>query len=206
MTRARKRLLTTVLVLGLLAISPNTHGSGPAETDQIDVYGVSSGCRYAPVGELLDCRIVADIYPYRKLHFQLGEHPIGMNIDAESGIIGWTPTLDQLGRHRVVVVVSVWDKRGVATQDVGSVHVVLPSPNDFHAEIVHDWVKLTWAPVPGAVSYKLRWLNTGDQIAEVFSESYIDRGPRPDEDDFYVINAVDHTGERSADIWIPVPE
>jgi len=39
------------------------------------------------------------------LHFSLGVRPDGMTIDADTGAITWTPTLEQLGEHTVEVVV-----------------------------------------------------------------------------------------------------
>ncbi|MBQ6827370.1 MAG: putative Ig domain-containing protein, partial [Thermoguttaceae bacterium] len=51
-----------------------------------------------------------------------GTAPVGMTIDAESGKIAWTPTLEQLGEHTFTVVVS--DGRGAYATATATLSVV----------------------------------------------------------------------------------
>ena len=84
----------------LIASNPGTQGS----VEQAYTYQVMAS---DPEGDLLE--------------FGLGEHPEGMTIDTKTGLIRWTPMLEQLGRQ--IVTVEVSDSLGASTEQTFSIVV-----------------------------------------------------------------------------------
>jgi hypothetical protein len=58
----------------------------------------------------------------RGITYTLAEGPRGMEVDRSSGLVSWTPSTDQAGRHRVEVVVE--DGRGGRTSQVFEIPII----------------------------------------------------------------------------------
>jgi RHS repeat-associated protein len=58
------------------------------------------------------------------ISFQLAQSPLGMAIDASTGLLTWTPAANQVGTQNVVIVAS--DDRGAATPQTFALGVVAP--------------------------------------------------------------------------------
>jgi len=76
--------------------------------------------RYEVVVEAVDPD--GDVLTYSFDAERGGTAPVGMTIDAESGKIAWTPTLEQLGEHTFTVVVA--DGRGAKATATATIRVV----------------------------------------------------------------------------------
>ena len=69
----------------------------------------------------------ANAFDTDPLSFRLETSPAGMSIDSATGLISWTPTAPQLGKHAVDLLVS--DGRGGTATQRWTVNVFSPSPN-----------------------------------------------------------------------------
>ena len=60
--------------------------------------------------------------------YGLAKAPEGMTVDADTGLVSWTASIDQIGSHEVIV--SATDERGETTLQPYDLEVVATAPND----------------------------------------------------------------------------
>lgn len=81
----------------------------------------------AVVGLPYEYRVTAQDADGDGIVFSLGEHPAGMTIDANSGVVSWTPAANQVGSPHVDVIAS--DNRGASTTQSFDLPTVATAPN-----------------------------------------------------------------------------
>lgn len=109
------------------------------------------------------------------LSYALTLFPAGMTIDANTGLITWTPALNQSGPHDVTVQVSDGHPGGTATQ-VFTIQVAVANPNNK-------------PPLAQANSYTIR----ADQILTVAAPGVLGNDSDPDNDPLIARKLTDPT-------------
>ncbi len=112
----------------------------------------------------------------------------------DGGVIEWTPTVDDVGRHALAVAAE--DADGAVTRRQTELLVVLPEAERFEGSSRDGKVFLRWSPVLGAVAYNVHAQERGKVLAEnLRATEFVDIGGKIGDTYLYSVYAVDRTGQ-----------
>ena len=141
---------------------------------------------FHPVGKKLVLRMGANDFenryggaPLPTVRMERG--PVGMTFRPterpDSGVVEWTPTVDDVGLHELAVAAE--DADGAVTRKQTELRVVLPEAERFEGSSRDGVVFLRWSPVPGAVGYNVHAQERGKVLAEnIQTTEFVDTGGR----------------------------
>jgi len=157
---------------------------------------------FHPVGEKLVIRLGANDFENRygapPPVVRLERGPAGMAFQPterpDLGVIEWTPTVDDVGRHELAVAAE--DADGAVTRRQSELLVVLPEAERFEGYSRAGQVFLRWSPVAGAVGYNVHTQERVKVLAEnLRATEFVDTGGQIGATYLYSVYAVDRTGQ-----------
>lgn len=143
--------------------------------------------------------VYASDYEGQRVTVRIEKGPAGMTWDQKTWTLAWTPTLDDLGPHEVVLVAE--DERGATSLMQSPVWVLLPAVPSFRARVENGAVVLTWEPLAGAVSYEILTRERGglDPVATGLTGTrYVDTQVQVGQRYSYHIHGIDRNGRKSS--------
>lgn len=175
----------------------------------------STSPRFGAVGSAYDYVITASDPENAAITYTLGRGPVGMAVDLATGVVTWTPTADQVGRHVVTFIatdaggasaIESFEFDVLAENQVPTINSSAPADVAAGALFMYDVLavdadldqlqfELTQAPVGAAVDSfgRIRWQT---EVALIGSHEFtvVVRDPRGGEDQqSFVLDVIEDT-------------